>query len=397
MSLTNEEIKWATVLALTTPYVKKPVEKPKISGYLIFSSTEDFYIFVRGGSANWDGTLEYSTDLNEWTTWDGSNVWSEGGYLYLRGSNNTVINSNFGIATNPGVYCTGNIETILDYKTVANGEHPQMGSYCFKKLFSGVRLLSAPELPATQLSQECYKEMFAHTRITEPPELPATQLSYECYREMFAYTSITEPPELTATQLSYGCYMAMFAACKNLTYAPEIHGIGVRNSYQSMFADCTSLLSGPSKVRIDASGEFASLSCASLMFIRCENLETPPEIEFVGESTGDFAGSWACGGVCYAMFKNCKSLNRLPRLNVKNFRSGCFEEMFSGCSLISVNTNDGPYPYRIPYDPSIIGNNDYYPYSTDEVWGWHMFYETAGTMNDDPVLNTTYYTTNPPI
>ena len=47
-------------------------------------------------------------------------------------------------------------------------------------------LISAPELPAKELSEGCYENMFAGClHMTEGPELPATTLTGYCYYQMF--------------------------------------------------------------------------------------------------------------------------------------------------------------------------------------------------------------------
>ena len=44
---------------------------------------------LKAKNKEWDGTVEYSTDHNTWTVWDGSEISSSGKKLYLRGSGNT--------------------------------------------------------------------------------------------------------------------------------------------------------------------------------------------------------------------------------------------------------------------------------------------------------------------
>jgi hypothetical protein len=77
----------------------------------------------------------------------------------------------------------GNIENLLDYATVANGEHPIMASYCYSGMFAEcASLTTAPELPATTLADSCYTSMFGQcTSLTIAPELPATILADNCY------------------------------------------------------------------------------------------------------------------------------------------------------------------------------------------------------------------------
>jgi len=163
---------------------------------LTFSSPSSFTLETHNASKNWDGTLEYSTDKNTWSTWNGSQISaaSDGTnyMLYLRGSNNTYItgstnaNGRF-VFTGSSISCSGNIETLLDYDKVSQGEHPVMASYCYQSMFYNCTgLTSVPALPATTLTESCYRSMFdGCTGLTSVPALPATTLKQYCYREMF--------------------------------------------------------------------------------------------------------------------------------------------------------------------------------------------------------------------
>jgi len=108
-------------------------------GYLTFSSTSSFTLATANSAKNWNGTLEYSTDKSTWTVWDGTTTLSSSGNkLYLRGIGNTRITlfayCNW-ILTGSNISCTGNIENLLDYQTVARGEHPIMDNSCYNSLF----------------------------------------------------------------------------------------------------------------------------------------------------------------------------------------------------------------------------------------------------------------------
>jgi hypothetical protein len=199
------------------------------TNYLTFSSPNSFTLATSKNKKNWDGTLEYSTDTSTWNTWDGTvAISADNGVLYLRGTGNTIISgssSNCWVLTGSDITCNGNIENLLDYTAVANGNHPTMGKYCYKSLFYGcTSLTTPPELPATTLSDECYTSMFGGcTSLLTAPELNATTLSFRCYQEMFKKcTSLTIPPELPATTLTNSCYAFMFNGCTNLTRTPKL-------------------------------------------------------------------------------------------------------------------------------------------------------------------------------
>ena len=197
-----------------------------MANYLTFASAEPFTIGVNNATKNWDGILEYSTDEVNWTEWDGTEAIASAEHdgeqkIYMRGSGNTEITGgNYGWALDgSNIRCSGNIETLLDYASVENGEHPAMGRMCFATMFgSCYGLITAPELPAVALSDHCYYLMFCGCiNLISSPKLPATTLAAHCYDSMFynCFDLITIP-ELPATTLATYCYNDMFHGCENI-------------------------------------------------------------------------------------------------------------------------------------------------------------------------------------
>ena len=224
----------------TTQYIYPP--------YLIFKSVNSFTLAASSSVKCWNGTLEYSTDKQNWTIWDGTttlNAINNDGtyYLYLRGKNTQVSyqNNRHFVLTGSSVECLGDIRTLLDYEDVENAT---MANYCFSNLFDGcTALIKAPELFAETLSNYCYYQMFWGCRnLIEAPKLPSTTLAQSCYAFMFYGCSFTTPPELPATVLQEGCYANMFSHCLNLTKAPIIRAVTLAtNCYLQMFDECSSL------------------------------------------------------------------------------------------------------------------------------------------------------------
>ena len=175
--------------------------EPEFAGYcLTFSSAEPFIIETASDSKTWDGTLYYSTDTKRWTEWDGTiaavSAEHSGEYrIYMCGKGNTVITGTeayrnwqlIGSQGNKVIHCNGNIETLLDYATVASRKHPAMADNCFDSLFLNcARLATAPEMPATELTESCYFMAFANcTNLETVPQLPAVTLAKNCYAYMF--------------------------------------------------------------------------------------------------------------------------------------------------------------------------------------------------------------------
>ena len=301
---------------------------------LTFSSPSSFTLAVDDATKHWGGTLEYSTDKNTWTVWDGTTTLSSavsGGenVLYLRGTGNTVItgsSSNYRwVLTGSDIKCIGNIENLLDYETVESGAHPTMASRCYYSMFRDcTSLIQAPRLPATTLTSRCYAYMFCNcTSLTQAPSLPATTLASDCYSNMFRdCTSLTQVPALPATTLESGCYSNMFRGCTSLTQAPSL--------------PATTLASD-----------------------------------------------------CYSnMFRDCTSLTQVPALPATTLVDYCYYSMFQGCTGLKLSaTQTGEYEqeYRIPTTgagttaTSALSN---------------MFTSTGGTFTGTPEINTTYYLSN---
>ncbi len=116
------------LLALVCAGTLGAAEPPTgVAEYLTFSSAGTFSLATGNSTKNWDGMLYYSTDASTWTEWNGtSSIASSGnGELYLCGVENTKIGGDDGsycfVLTGTAISCSGNIETLLDHKTVETG------------------------------------------------------------------------------------------------------------------------------------------------------------------------------------------------------------------------------------------------------------------------------------
>lgn len=200
-------------------------QRKRLTTYLTFVSLEPFTIGVYNKRKNWDGTLYYSTDTATWNEWDGTTAIASAEHggeqkIYMRGTGNHRIcmyNTNYSwVFSGSNVRCEGNMENLLDYETVARGEHPEMHSHCYAYMFYGWSTLTrAPELPATTLTQSCYSSMFyGCIGLTQAPELPSTTAAQYCYYSMFyGCIGLTQVPKLLSTTLEKYCYYRMFYGC----------------------------------------------------------------------------------------------------------------------------------------------------------------------------------------
>ena len=203
--------------------------------------------------------FEYSVGGGKWTrftsTISDENAVAFGGAkgnLRLRGksSKGTAVSYNecstisFGNTT--AVSCTGDIRTLIDYKSYASA-NTENARFCY--LFSGCTALStAPELPAMTLADHCYYGMFADcSSLTQAPQLPAQTLKDRCYSNMFAgCSSLTTAPELSSMTLDVYCYSRMFLSCTSLKTAPALPATELKEAcYYGTFQGCTSLTTAP--------------------------------------------------------------------------------------------------------------------------------------------------------
>ena len=228
-------------------YLQKAPQKP----YLTFKSPNSFSISTTKG---WNGVMEYSTDASTWAEWDGSEIsssWINGAYkLFFRGTGNAKVTGDVSgnykwSISGADVLCEGNIENLLDYAIVEDGNHPTMANFCYSNMFYGcTSLTKAPDLPATTLTIDCYSSMFyGCTSLTKAPDIPATTLTDHCYQKMFQNcTSLTQAPDLPATTLATYCYQYMFSGCTSLTQAPDLPATTLANNcYQYMFSGCAKI------------------------------------------------------------------------------------------------------------------------------------------------------------
>jgi len=116
------------------PVIDTTYYKPRL--YVEFSSPSPFKLTTYSSAKNWDGQLEYSTNGKPWATWDGRTINASDGILAIRGTGNTVITGRNGMSSKwflmgSNIRCDGNIETLLDYATVAAGNHPAMADGCY--------------------------------------------------------------------------------------------------------------------------------------------------------------------------------------------------------------------------------------------------------------------------
>ena len=370
--------------------------------YVRFYSDSSFSIGFYQNSPHFMGVvgktmkLEISTDGSTWATWTGTSAVSSttaisGKYnIYLRGTN--IGNYSSGTYMGYPVFVfngtdlidsEGEIESLLDYTTVDNGDHvlpPNIGTggYQFTSLFRNCTLLrSAPTLgliigTPDYYYQNCYLGMFyGCTSLIVAPELPSTNSAAYCYYQMFyGCTSLTTPPSILPFRyLRQSSCTQMFFNCTALTSAPELPATTLYNScYEQMFYYCESLTVAP---ELPATTLYNS--CYSMMFYGCTSLTTTPILL-----------ATTLAGSCYSfMFAYCTALTTISKLPAVKLANSCYNSMFTGTNLTLTTTSDSTHTaeFRVP----TIGNIS----TTATNWNSSMFPTSSAVRAPD--LNTTYY------
>lgn len=305
--------------------------------YLCFTSSAGFTLKVNDGAKHWNGTVQYSTDGASWTTWNGTGTLSASGKLYLRGTGNTVITGSsrdYGwTLSGKSISASGDIETLLDYATVAAGNHPTIGAYCFASMFRGnTALISAPKMPSSRTAMA----------------------QYACAWMFRNCTGLTTAPEMNSVTLAAYCYQGMFYGCTGMT--TPMSALPAGEAYPYCYAD---------------------------MFNGCTSLQKPPAIHL--QYLEPHSASFCCSG----MFYGCSALTAPAVLFADNLADHCYSEMYAYCSRIRMGAA-GVYgfTYRIPYTGTATEKQGALTM---------MFTGTGGTFTGTPSINTTYSCQTEPV
>lgn len=305
--------------------------------WMYFTSEQALQLGINAISTTISDNLYYSLDNGRsWTAWQANKVTVPSNTrFYVNGTDidhfatGTSLNQFSYIKeyTDSEFECYGNIEALLDWKTVHSGIEPTMTAYAFACFFKSSKITTAPDLPAiTTLTDYCYYGMFNHCiRLEKAPDLPAE-------------------------------------------YVPSA-------AYYEMFLQCSSLVLSP---RISAK-QVGTLGCGN-MFKGCSSLQLPPALP---------ASSVGYEGY-QSMFNDCVSLISIPALPARVLNRACYQIMFQGCTSLSIvrdTDNNHQIPYMIPYQQTLsgsVGQN-----ALDRMFQFNE--SASSSTTDTPATETTYY------
>ena len=132
------------------------------------------------------------------------------------------------------------------------------------------------------------------------------------------------PNELTLTQ---GVFARLFrnnktiTSAENLTLPPSMDGSLSNYSYESMFEECSKLITAPKSIPATTQG----ISSCKSMFKSCIKLVTPPELRSLNLTDSCYSG----------IFWLCTSLQTAPQLPAETLAPNCYENAFTSCSKLT--------------------------------------------------------------
>ena len=341
-----------------------------VSGCIAFVGDDEFSV-TKENCGN--GTLEYSTDKTNWTSFSSSTtvhaVYSNSlkqYVVYYRGKSNTQLSGQseaggFALESSSSnlsyVKVIGDINCLLDYSVVAIGNTPQYDNYCFYCLFRDCYLITECEftLPERTVPHYAYAYMFQGCdRLTKPPVIGAKtvgeygmysmfygctslhsmdQDSFDIYSvnsyglaSMFYDSGLETAPAFTTSQLMLqeSACEEMYSNCHSLiTGVPEMHLYVIGNMCcYCMYNSCESLTTGTKlDIHADISGH-----AFQQMYMECSGLTDPGSIAQNNKSAGAYAFS--------QMYNYCDSLATLPDYTGVEFGESSCYGMFDYCSSL---------------------------------------------------------------
>ena len=233
-------------------------------------------LFFGHSSDEFSRTIEYSKNGGEWTSITSSLVTYSEGEEPLIVSGGTKIQ----VVSGDTIQFRGDNSAYGDFSN-----HAMFGSFNSRCKVKGniMSLINSTNFSGltTLTSDNTFVYLFASfTGLTDSNDLilPATTLAQSCYSFMFAdCTSLVNGPSSIGTSATtmmpaYACN-SMFANCTSLTQAPELPATTLaEDCYDQMFQDCTSLVNAPTLPAPTLAGVCYSnmfQGCTSLNYIKC--------------------------------------------------------------------------------------------------------------------------------
>lgn len=238
---------------------------PAPPAYVTFSSPAAFTLSIIGSVKLWDGIVEYSTDGENWSEWNGLTTLASGAkdgenVLYVRGEGNTILtgasaqtNSGAWHFSGSGISVSGIIHNMLDYHG-----NLTVGDYAFKNLFGWKSPGDTAIITAENLI------------------IPDPVTAHMCDAMFSRCKGLQRPPRFTAQVLAENCFQSAFYQCSGLNTLPTLRALTLKsNCYISMFIECTSIKLSQTKTgdyqneyRIPISGTGTNATSATMSMFK---------------------------------------------------------------------------------------------------------------------------------
>lgn len=276
-----------------------------------------------------DGNLQYSTDKEMWTAWDGLTPivavqQSTGKYeIYLRGEGGTTLGgTNFTmIPGNAAVNLTikGVLSTLMDFNR--SSDDIAFADSAFKNAFKGMDLYDISSLLFPRnATNYMYESMFENcASLTYIPKYVSNYIGNYSYKNAYKGSGIDHTPLFDNVQMiGVGAFEGCFSNCQNLVIVEKLpYETLTQGCYKSMFANCKAL-------------------------VKVDNYLLP---------------STSLANNCYeSMFEGCISLGTPMYLNATILKQECYKSMFKDC--VNIEFGDSGEFIRIPYNGTGISATD---------------------------------------
>lgn len=232
---------------------------------------------------------------------------AEGESLYVRGSNDHLNNAKY-IFHWDGYPLHSYGETVINSGVSFTGR----GAF---NVFGDISSLVAD---GAELTDGCFAYLFAGSPIRKSPSFLKYDVlgDFACMSTFYDCANLLTAPELPATDIGRGAYMNMFSQCTYMRTGPSILPARVQHivgggEYSHMFSGCSRMTTGPSNILLRSGPGGAQSATFYGVFTQCSALSSPVRIQYDAVGTQVEPPPNSLGSPCNVFtraFSGCRSL-----------------------------------------------------------------------------------------
>ena len=237
-----------------------------------------------------NGTLEYSLDGVNWTSYDlttkpSVNV-NPNSNIYLRGTNFKNNKSGSVINFTKDYTVGGNFMSLSNYATMSSVTTIDSNNYIQYVFYQQTHLVSAADLNfgnVTTIGTQGFYGVFQSCSylITPPDFSNVTSIGSQGLNEVFkSCSSLITPPDFSSvTSIGDNGLYSAFSNCSSLTTGPDLSSVTSigNNGLNNTFSNCSSLTTGPDLSNVTSIGTYclygAFQSCTKLSSATAPNVQ----------------------------------------------------------------------------------------------------------------------------